>query len=464
MPPAARSARAPDGGPSRRLRAARPRRPTADGRRTPAALAAAGAPAENLELDWPTPAGVRSVVASAGTLQLPDGERVIAVTFEDVTALEQARRRPTRSRRSAPCSPARSTSTRRSSASRSSRCRASRDWCFVELVRADGSIERAAIAAEDPDLLAMAREYDRRYPLDPDSPVGLAAGNPDGRGRLMPEIPDAMLEAVAQDAEHLKILRRLGFHSSMLVPMRAGGRVIGDIALVTAGSRRRYGPEDLAAAQELADRCALYLENARLYRELRLARDELEAILAGIPDAVTVQGPDGGLVYVNDAAVRLLGHATRESLLAADPRSLVPSELRDEEGRRSRSNGSPAGWRSRARSPPPLIIRWQPAPGPGRAGRASRRGRCAAATVRARGQRHRGHHRAEGAEATQRLLAEAGPRARRLARLRGDAAARRPPRGARLADWCMVDLVEGTACGASRSRMPTPRTRRSPRR
>ena len=98
-----------------------------------------------------------------------------------------------------------------------------------------------------------------------------------------------MLEAVAQDAEHLALLRALGFRSSMIVPLRAGGRVIGDIALVSAGSGRRFGAADLAAAQELADRCGLYLENARLYRELGRARDELEAILAGVADAVTVQ-------------------------------------------------------------------------------------------------------------------------------------------------------------------------------
>jgi hypothetical protein len=169
----------------------------------PAALAAAGAPAENLELDWPTPAGVRAIVASAGTLQLPDGERLIAVTFEDVTALEHARRRAyalaeigTLLAGSLDFD---------ATLERIAHLAVPRlaDWCFVELVRADGSIERAAIAAEDPDLLAMAREYDRRYPLDPESPVGSPRVIRTGEADLMPEIPDAMLGAVAQDAQSL---------------------------------------------------------------------------------------------------------------------------------------------------------------------------------------------------------------------------------------------------------------------
>ena len=45
--------------------------------------------------------------------------------------------------------------------------------------------------------------------------------------------------------------------------------------------------------------------------------DDLRAILEGIADAVTAQGPDGSLVYANDAAVRVLGFASAEALLRA---------------------------------------------------------------------------------------------------------------------------------------------------
>jgi serine phosphatase RsbU (regulator of sigma subunit) len=53
----------------------------------------------------------------------------------------------------------------------------------------------------------------------------------------------------------------------MVVPLRARGRTLGDLALASAESGRRYGPDDLAMAQELADRCALALDNARLFAE-----------------------------------------------------------------------------------------------------------------------------------------------------------------------------------------------------
>ena len=49
----------------------------------------------------------------------------------------------------------------------------------------------------------------------------------------------------------------------------------------------------------------------------RLVADDLRAILEGIADAVTAQGPDGSLVYANDAAVRVLGFSSAEALLSA---------------------------------------------------------------------------------------------------------------------------------------------------
>ena len=49
----------------------------------------------------------------------------------------------------------------------------------------------------------------------------------------------------------------------------------------------------------------------------RLVADDLRAILEGVADAVTAQGPDGALVYANEAAVRVLGFPSAEALLRA---------------------------------------------------------------------------------------------------------------------------------------------------
>ncbi len=52
----------------------------------------------------------------------------------------------------------------------------------------------------------------------------------------------------------------------MTAPLIARGRVLGAVAFVSAESARTYNPEDLALAEELAQRAALAVDNARLYR------------------------------------------------------------------------------------------------------------------------------------------------------------------------------------------------------
>jgi PAS domain S-box-containing protein len=242
------------------------------------------------------------------------------------------------------------------------------DWCFVELLRPDGGIERAVIEHADPSKRPFVEEYDRRYPLDPDAPVGSPQVIRTGEPELMSDIPDAFWEQVAEDPEQLRLLREVGFRSAMIVPLRVRGVVIGDIALATAESGRRYDESDLRIAQELADRCALALDNARLYTELweaesaaRRSHNELEAILEGVADAVTAQAPDGQLVYVNDAAVRLLGFATPDELMSASPVTILERfDARDEDGVPVPLERLPGRRALAGDWPEPLTVRFRP--------------------------------------------------------------------------------------------------------
>jgi serine phosphatase RsbU (regulator of sigma subunit) len=64
------------------------------------------------------------------------------------------------------------------------------------------------------------------------------------------------------------------------------------------------------------------------------ARDQLEAILRGVADAVTAQAPDGRLLFANQAAVDLLGYESSEALLAAPLTEILERfDILDESGR-----------------------------------------------------------------------------------------------------------------------------------
>jgi PAS domain S-box-containing protein len=282
-----------------------------------------------VHLDWPTPHGTRALVASGETLELAGG-RITAVTLQDVTALAAAGRRE-RLLAEAGALLARSldfgdtlTAIARIAVPGFA------DWCFVEMLQPDGSIERVLMEHADPAKRTFIEEADRRYPLDPDSPGGSPKVIRTGEPEFIPEIPDEFLAAVAIDDEHLRLLRAAGFKSAIVVPMRVRGAPIGDIAMVCAESGRRYTEEDLQIAQVLADRCALALENARLFTEMRdleaearRSRDELQGILGGVADSVTAQAPDGRLVYANDAAVKVLGYPSAEALINAPTAEII---------------------------------------------------------------------------------------------------------------------------------------------
>ena len=63
----------------------------------------------------------------------------------------------------------------------------------------------------------------------------------------------------------------LGVTSVIRVPLLARGRTLGVISLTSTDPNRRYGATDLALAEELGRRCAVAVDNARLYAESQQA-------------------------------------------------------------------------------------------------------------------------------------------------------------------------------------------------
>ncbi len=151
------------------------------------------------------------------------------------------------------------------------------DWCTVHMIEEDGAIEQIAVAHIDPAKLEWAHQIRDKYPLNPDDPRGSAFTLRTGQSDLLPDIPDELLVQVAHDAEHLEILRQVGFRSVMTVPLRTQARILGVISFVSAESERQYTLADLQLAEELARRASLAIDNAQLYRVAQRDRTKAEA-------------------------------------------------------------------------------------------------------------------------------------------------------------------------------------------
>lgn len=153
------------------------------------------------------------------------------------------------------------------------------DWCAVDLLDPDGDRRTVAVAHIDPERLAFAEEIRGYVPdrVDRRSGIGLVLST--GESLLYPEISDEMLAASAVDEHHLALLRAIGFHSALIVPLRLGDRILGAITLVSAESRRALDEHDLELAEQIAARAAVAVENSRLYSERSVIAQTLQKSL-----------------------------------------------------------------------------------------------------------------------------------------------------------------------------------------
>ncbi|MCA1831261.1 MAG: SpoIIE family protein phosphatase [Actinobacteria bacterium] len=141
------------------------------------------------------------------------------------------------------------------------------DWCAVDVLMDDGEIHRLASAHIDSTKAALTREADERYGTPSHTGHGARRAIKTGNSELHTSVSDGFVNDIAEDEYHLRILRSLGFESVMCLPLIARGRTLGSITLVAAESTRRYTAVELALAEDLANRAAMAIDNARLYRE-----------------------------------------------------------------------------------------------------------------------------------------------------------------------------------------------------
>src|SRR6266568_3478580 len=151
------------------------------------------------------------------------------------------------------------------------------DWCAVDVTDEDNGFHRVALVHRDPSRMEWAGEFQKRFGKNASAPQGVAHVMRTGKAKIYTDIPDSMLFALAQDAEHLRILQELDLASAMVVPLIARGRTLGAFTLASENPARRYTEDDLNFAEELARSAALGIDNARLYSEAQDALREVQS-------------------------------------------------------------------------------------------------------------------------------------------------------------------------------------------
>jgi predicted ATPase/signal transduction histidine kinase/tRNA A-37 threonylcarbamoyl transferase component Bud32 len=151
------------------------------------------------------------------------------------------------------------------------------DWCVVDVLE-DGRTRRVAGAHVDPakrPLLLELEKYDFA-----DRPAGKAIEM--GKTVLVADVTEAAIrEATKPDTPHAEIVRALNPLSVVAVPLISQGQTLGAMTFASTRAELRYGPDEVALAEEVGRRASLAIEHARLYRGAQEAvrlRDQFIAV------------------------------------------------------------------------------------------------------------------------------------------------------------------------------------------
>ncbi|MFZ5655847.1 MAG: ATP-binding protein [Pseudomonadota bacterium] len=194
------------------------------------------------------------------------------------------------------------------------------DMCAVDIIEGE-RIRRVAVSHVLPEKLGLMHRLAECFPPDPGSPAPAGRVLASGRTELLEAVDPAVVRRHTRSEEHATLILTLGIRSHLAVPMTVRGQMLGVISIGITESDRRYGPDDVAVAEEIARRAAMAIENARLYRaareeierrraaeaELRLSESRYRAILEQSPMSTQILAPDGRTLQVNRAWEQLWG-------------------------------------------------------------------------------------------------------------------------------------------------------------
>jgi PAS domain S-box-containing protein len=158
-------------------------------------------------------------------------------------------------------------------------------WSMLDIVDAsepaETALRRVASRHLDPAVDAALREW-QAEPLDWDSPDRVIDVLRTGEIDVIPVVSDDWLDAHVADERQFAIARRMGTRSLIIAPLVAHGPVLGALTIGSAADHV-FDDYDVALAQALAERAALAIENAALFRQAHratAARDQVLSVVS----------------------------------------------------------------------------------------------------------------------------------------------------------------------------------------
>jgi signal transduction histidine kinase len=128
-----------------------------------------------------------------------------------------------------------------------------------------GNLSRLKVASADPAKAALCAVLEQ-MPPDRDLPHLMRSVVESKRPVLVEHVTSEYIESLTQGPEHLQALLATRLKSLVAVPLLVRGRPLGALMFGSSTPSRIYRRDDLRLAEELAQRAAMAIENARLFR------------------------------------------------------------------------------------------------------------------------------------------------------------------------------------------------------
>ena len=189
------------------------------------------------------------------------------------------------------------------------------DWCLLEVVEEHEPGCRRKVVSRDPSKSGFARRWSTCRSIDS---ALISFGPSSTRSSPCSSNTSAPTHSVRsrRGRSTCKRLRAVTPTSLMAVPLLRQGQLLGVLAFISSTAARRYRQGDLRLAEALADRAAIAIENARLYRASVQAAQIRDQVLGFV--AHDLRNPLGAISMQASLLRRRGGEPERRSRKPAD--------------------------------------------------------------------------------------------------------------------------------------------------
>ena len=195
------------------------------------------------------------------------------------------------------------------------------------------TIAMEAQALTGAEYVAVGIGNDPAARFDPWVVIGV---DPEGAARMAAEGPHVFGLATSGPVRLRDVRQHPGFRelppghpeitSLLVTPIRHHGELIGALFFANKRGAEEFGEHDERLVVMLADRVAVAIVTARMYREVGLERGWLHAVLEKLPEAVVLVDANGQVTMRNQAALALAEGAPAIDLRHVGGERLAPEE------------------------------------------------------------------------------------------------------------------------------------------